>query len=67
MMVKLGVLLAADAKQAEVDQPDDAGRDAVPAEIAALQVVQGGGPQRRQRVGKPQHVREFLGIALLSP
>jgi hypothetical protein len=67
MMVKLGVLLAADAKQSEVDQPDDAGGDTVPAEIAALQVAAGGRPQRGQRVGKPQHVHEFLGVALLSP
>ena len=48
-MVKLGIFLASDAKQAEVDQPDGAGHDAFPVEVAALQVLQRGRPQRRER------------------
>ncbi len=67
VMVQLGVLLAADAEQAEVDQPDGAGDDAVPVEVAALQVLQGGRPQRGERAGEPQHVGELLGVSLLSP
>lgn len=35
--------------------------------MAAAQVPHGGRPQRGQRVGEPEHVREFLGIALLAP
>ena len=67
MMVQLGILLAPDAEQAEVDQPDGAGHDTVPVEAAALQVLQGGRPQRRERAGEPQHVSKLLGVSLLSP
>src|ERR1700730_8425939 len=67
VVVQLGVLLAADTEQAEVDQPDSAGGDTVAMQAAALQVVYGGRPQRGQRAGEPQHVSELLGVALLSP
>src|SRR6266446_9363116 len=67
MVVQLGVLLAADAKQAEIDQPDSASGDTVPIQAAALQVLHGGRPQRRQSAGEPQHVSELLGVALVSP
>jgi hypothetical protein len=67
MMVQLGVLLAAEAEQAEVDQPDSAGRDAVAGEVATLQVRHGGSPKPGQGAGEPQHMRELLSVALLSP
>src|SRR5487761_116445 len=67
MMVKLGIFLAPDAEQAEVDQPDGAGHDPVPVEVAALQVLQRGRPQRRERAGEPQHVGKLLRVSLLSP
>ena len=59
--------LTADPEQAEVDQPDRAGGDPIPVERSPAQVVHGGGPQRGQRGGEPQHVVELLRIALLPP
>ena len=67
MMVQLGIFLAPDAEQAEVDQPDGAGHDPVPVEAAAPQVLQRGRPQRRERAGEPQHVGKLLRVSLLSP
>src|SRR5580700_2701725 len=66
-MVQLGILFAADPEQAEVDQPDGAGRDAVTIQATSRQVRHGGRPQRRQNAGEPQHVKELLSVALFAP
>ena len=67
MMVQLGIFFAADPEQAEVDQPDGAGRDAVTIQTNSRQVLHSGRPQRRQNAGEPQHVKELLGVALFAP
>ena len=67
VVIEFGVLLPADPEQAEVDQPDRGRGHAVAVEVAAAEVGHRGGPQRGQRAGEPQHVRELLGVALLTP
>ena len=67
MVIQLGVLLPADAEQAEVDQADRGGGHPVTIEMPAAQIPHGGRPQRGQRAGEAEHVRELLGVALLAP
>ena len=43
------------------------GLDAVTIETTARQVRHGGRPQRGQNAGEPQHVKEFLSVALFAP
>ena len=67
MMVQLGVLLPADAKQPEVDQAHGACGHPITVQVAAAEISHGGRPQRGQRGGELEHVRELLGVALLTP
>ena len=67
MMVQLGIPFAAEPEQAEINQPDGAGRDAVTIQITSRQVRHGSRPQRWQNAGEPQHVNELLGVALFAP
>ena len=67
MVVKLGVPLATEPEQAEIDQPHRAGGYPVPVEPAPAQVMNSSDAQRGQHAGEPQHVLELLHIALLPP
>src|ERR1700691_5080178 len=66
-MIELGVLLAANAKKAEVDEPHRGGGHPVMIELRMAQVLRGGCPQLRQRASKAQHMRELLSLTLLTP
>src|SRR5580704_11549625 len=66
-MVELCVLLAADAKKAEVDQPHRGGSHSVMIEVRMAQVLHSGCPQLRQRASEAHHVRELLHLTLLPP
>ena len=67
VVVQLGVALAADAEQAQVDEAHRGRRHPVPAQAAPVQVVQGLLAQPGQGQGEPEHVRELLGVPLLAP
>jgi hypothetical protein len=67
MMVQLGIPLAADAEQAEIDQPDRTRNDALAVHVGTVQVLRRSRAQGWQRAGKPQHVSELLSVALLPP
>ena len=66
-MIEFGVLLAADAEKAEVDQPHRCGSHTITIEMRTTQVPRGGRPQIRQRTCEPEHVCELLNLPLLPP
>ena len=67
VVIELGVPLAADPEQPEVDQPDDASGHPVAVEVTSLQVGLGGGAQAGQRAGEAQDMGELLHVPLLAP
>jgi hypothetical protein len=67
VVIELGVLLPSDPEQAEIDQPDRGRGHPIAVEAAAAEISQRRRPQRGQRVGEPEHVRELLLVALLAP
>jgi hypothetical protein len=67
VVVQLGVPLAADAEQAQVDEADRGGGHPVPAQVPVAQVRHGGLAQRRQSQREPEHVVELLLVPVLAP
>jgi hypothetical protein len=67
VVVQLGVALAADAEQAQVEQPHRGRGDPVPAQMALAQVGHGGLAELRQGQGEPEHVVELLLVPVLTP
>jgi hypothetical protein len=67
VVIEFGVLLPADPEQAKVDQPDRGRGHAIAVQAAAAEIPQRRRPQRGQRIGEPEHVRELLLLALLTP
>ena len=66
-LVLVGVALAADAEEPEVEQPHGAGEHAVADEPAAAEVLDDAAAQLRQRGGEVEHLVELLAVAVLAP
>ena len=66
-VVRLGVVLAADAEEAAVKKAHGAGEHALLVELGSPQVALHAPPQLRQAAGEPHHLVELLLVAPLAP
>ena len=65
--VLLGVLGAADAEQAQVEQPDGTGEHPPPVGLIAAEVARDATPQARLGLGERQHPVELRTVTTLVP
>src|SRR4029079_15956102 len=66
-LVLLGVLLAADAKEAPVEQPHRACEDALAARLSGAELPAARRARLRQRPGEVEHLLELLAVAPEAP